>query len=132
MMLPAGELACTARCTLDRYFPTGASIVGDTGVRSVLFGDVTVRKEGDGFVLSADVENTGERALLITPKVELYDPRGHKAGAFESPPGHVLPGCSFRFPVVLTDVPAGDYTAVILADGGFDALFGARHPIRLE
>ena len=102
------------------------------GTRLVSFVASGLAQDGDDIALYTDIENTGTSMLAITPKVELYQQDGSRQGVYQSEPVSLYPDCSWRYTVAMPNVPAGDYTAIVVADGGDGALFGARHPVRIE
>ncbi len=91
----------------------------------------SLANDGGPVSLAVDVGNNGGR--LSAPKVwvDLYDAAGAKVGRYEGGTRRLFPGCSARFRVPLDAVAPGDYTAVVVADGGADALVGARVPVSL-
>ena len=102
------------------------------GSRVVTFSASGLARVGQGVVFYCDIENTGTDALSIEPKLELYDTNGQKQGVYKGQANMLYPGSSWRYSIDLTSAPAGDYTAILIANGGDDALFGARHPIHLD
>lgn len=79
--------------------------------------------------LRFDLENTGELYLNLAVWVELFDEKGVSIGRFDAPRQSLFPDNSTRVRVPLSGVPSGAYVALIIADDGGDAVFGARHEI---
>ncbi len=73
-----------------------------------------------------DLENTGERWLPLKASVQLFDDAGKSLGTWTSAPASLYPGSTFQYAVGLTDVPAGRYPALVLADAGTGRAFAAR------
>lgn len=102
------------------------------GSRVVTFTASGIEQQGAGTVFYTDIENTGTTALPLAPKLELYDQRGRKQATYQGQQATLYPGSSWRYSIDLTAAPPGDYTAILIADGGEGALFGARHPVHLD
>jgi hypothetical protein len=115
--------------TVLRYAVQIVTNIGDTGKRDLKFIDRKVVVDGASRTLQLDLENTGERALSPTLWCELYDKTGVSAGRFQGRRQRLYPGCSGRFRIDLTKVPAGSYTAVVVADNGDEYVFGARYAL---
>ena len=79
--------------------------------------------------LQVDVANTGERWIVPTPHVELYDMSGHPAGRFECPQKRIFPGSSVRFQINLGSTPRGKYKALVVLDNGDQQLYGAKYDL---
>lgn len=78
------------------------------------------------FILQFDMENTGDRSLRPVVGVQLYDDKGNLVGEYEGVQITLYPGTSTRQRILLGPIAPGSYTAIVLADGGGDALFGTR------
>lgn len=104
----------------------------DGGSRVVTFTASGLERQGESTLFYTDIENTGTTALPLAPKLELYDQQGHKQATYRSQQATLYPGSSWRYSIDLTAAPPGDYTAILIADGGAGALFGARHPVHLD
>jgi hypothetical protein len=102
------------------------------GSRVVTFTASGLEQQGERTLFYTDIENTGTTALPLAPKLELYDQRGQKQATYRGQQATLYPGSSWRYSIDLTAAPPGDYTAILIADGGDGALFGARHPIHLD
>jgi hypothetical protein len=82
-------------------------------------------------ILMLDIENSGDRWLRPIFWVELYDEHGKFMGRYESETQRIFPGCSVRHIVDLTEVPSGQYTALMIVDNGDEHVFGANYRMRL-
>jgi hypothetical protein len=69
-------------------------------------------------VLTFDLRHTGTRGYRPTLSVELVDESGRSHGTLRQTRGLLYPGTSLRQRFVLDGVPAGRYTAVVVADTG--------------
>ena len=67
--------------------------------------------------------NTGERVIRPLVWTELYDEQGNLAGRFEGGQRWIFPECSCRFEIPFQGVKAGEYKALVIADGGEDEAF---------
>lgn len=83
------------------------------------------------YVLSIDMRNVGDAGLRPAVTVEVYDAAGGFVGEYEGRQRTLYPGTSTRQKIVLGNLYPGSYTAVVLADGGDDSLFGVRVPFDL-
>jgi hypothetical protein len=81
--------------------------------------------------LQLDLENAGERLMIPSISVELYDARGASAGKFELGRQRIYPSCSIRASADFSSVPAGKYTAMLLVDTGDDQIMGAQYALEL-
>ncbi len=117
--------------TIVRYAIQVVANIGVTGKRDLRFVDRKLVVEGTSRFLQLDLENTGEHSLCPTVWCELYDKAGASAGRFEGRRQRLFPGCSGRFRIDLTKVPAGAYTAVVVADNADEYVFGARYVLDL-
>jgi len=106
--------------------------IGETGERKIEFLQTKLLRESDKRVLQVDIENTGERWLRLSLWTELYDESGSYTGKFEARGKRTYPGTSARFKVDLSDVPEGEYKALVVADGGGDDIFGAHYSFKFE
>jgi hypothetical protein len=113
-----------------RYGVQCITHIRDTGQPKVQFlGTKLVPVDPQLTELQVDVENTGERWIVPTPYVELFDMAGHPAGRFESQKKRIFPGASVRFQISLGATPGGKYKALIVLDNGDQQLFGAKYDL---
>ncbi len=82
--------------------------------------------------LQLDLENSGVRLLIPSVWVELFNRQGQSVGKFEAGRSRIFPGCSVRYQVDLTDVPAGRYSALVIVDNGDENVMGAQYELELS
>ena len=115
-----------------RYAIQIVTHIGDTGTRDLKFADKQLLVEEGKPTLRLDLENTGERWLRPLIWAELYDQQGLSLGRFEGGRFRIYPGCSVRYHIDLSEVPAGKYRALIVADNGDEYVFGAQYDLDLR
>ena len=116
--------------TVLRY---GIQLIADidgTGASSVRFVRQQLVKQNDKCLLVLDIENNGERYLTPLVWAEIFDSEGASLGRFEAGRIRVYPACSARFLIDLTQLSTGKYSALVVADNGDEAVFGAQ--LKLE
>jgi len=89
-------------------------------------------KDGPKRLFLMDVANTGERVVIPTGSLELFNPAGASIGKFESGRTRIYPTCSVRHRFDLTDVPPGKYTALALLDNGDSYVVGAQYHLDIQ
>lgn len=82
--------------------------------------------------LEMDIANSGERLGIATVWTELFDSTGAPLGRFEGGKARIYPGCSVRFRMDLSKVPAGKYSALVVVDGGDNQVLGAQYELQLD
>ena len=123
------------RLGINQIVRYGVQIVNhlsDSGGRRLDFLDTRILRTGADRILEIDLENIGERWLRPLVWAELYDENGDFVGRFEAGKLRIYPGTSARYKVDLTDVPGGEYRAVVVADCGADDVFGATYMVIFE
>ena len=80
--------------------------------------------------LTLDLSNTGEAGHRPAVYAELYDQAGSVVGRFDGGAQRIYPGCSARFEIDLTELPAGQYVAYVVADDA-EFVFGSAVPLSL-
>jgi len=118
--------------TILRYGIQMVTNIQDTGARELRFADKRLVVEEAARFLQIDVENTGQCWLSPLLWAELYDKAGASVGRFEARRQRLYPGCSGRFRIDLSRVPAGTYSAVVVADNGDEYVFGARYALDIK
>ena len=126
---PASRRAEMAIQTVTRFGVQVVTHLADEGERTLSFAPPRASVAGGVKVLEVDVANTGDRAYRPTLRLELFDAEGRPAGQVESARGLVYPGTSVRQRFELGRIPAGSYDALVVADTGDDAIFGARYRV---
>jgi len=126
-----GKVAIGVRSVM-RYAIQMVTHIGDTGTRDLKFQDRQLVVDGGKRLLRLDLENTGERWLKPLVWMELYDEQGASMGRFEGGRFRIYQGCSARYLIDLSEVPAGRYKALIVADNGDEHVFGAQYELELR
>lgn len=115
-----------------RYGAQMITQIGDTGTRKLKFLKTKLLKTDRKRILQVDTENIGQRGVRPSLWAEVYNEKGMSAGKFEAGSARIYPGTSVRFRVDLSQVPKGEYKALVVADCGGDALFGATYTFRFR
>jgi len=115
-----------------RYAVQIVAHIEETGKCEPNFIDMKLEKKDNTKFLQIDMENTGERWMRPTLLIELYDDSGEQIGTYEGGKLRIYPGTSVRFSVNMTDVPKGNYKAMIIADCGNEDIFGATFTLSLK
>ncbi len=116
--------------TVLRYGIQMITHIGDTGARKLKFLNTRLLKQEERKILQVDIENVGERWLRPFLWTELYDQQGRYIGKFQGGRLRTYPGTSVRFRVDLSQVPKGEYKALVVADCGGDDVFGATYTLK--
>ncbi|HEX8209375.1 MAG TPA: hypothetical protein VF584_04230 [Longimicrobium sp.] len=127
---PAGRKREVSIQTVTRFGVQVVTHLADEGERTLAFAPPRATVAAGGAkMLEVDVSNTGDRAYRPTLRLELFTADGAPAGRVESERGLVYPGTSLRQRFDLGRIPAGSYDALVVADAGEDAVFGARYKV---
>ncbi|MDD5712578.1 MAG: hypothetical protein PHY31_07470 [Smithellaceae bacterium] len=102
------------------------------GTTRIAFAQTRFLKEGKEKILQVDVENTGDAWARPLLWAEIFDHEGNYVGKFEGQRLRVYPGTSVRYRLNLSDLPDGEYKAMIVADCGGDSVFGATFTLKQE
>lgn len=135
-LAPAPETgpADGARVDLQATVRYGVQVVthiGATGAPTVGFAGAGVSKVTDGTgAMVVDLTNTGDRAARLKLMLEVYTEDGRQIATLQQARGLVYPGSSIRQHFALGALPKGTYKAVLVADAGGDAVFGAQYTLR--
>jgi len=106
--------------------------IGDTGSPKPRFiGTKLLAKKEGGRVLHVDLGNEGDRWMKPMLWVELFNEDGRSIGKFEGGIMRIYPGTSIRHRIDLSDVPEGEYKALVVGDAGGDNIFGARYTLKI-
>jgi hypothetical protein len=117
--------------TTIRFAVQVVTEVGQGATRSLQVLDKCVVRDGGKRALHLDIANDGERLLIPTMTVELFDQSGASIGRFEAGRARIYPACSVRAKVDLTDVPVGKYAAMVLLDSGDAQVMGAQYDLEI-
>jgi hypothetical protein len=115
-----------------RYGVQIVTHIGDTGLRDLEFLDERLVRTDGRCALEVDMGNSGERWLRPLVWAEIYDDNGDFVGRFEGGRHRMYPDTSVRCAVDLTEIPGGEYTAVVIADCDDDYVFGASYHLIFE
>jgi len=117
--------------TTIRFAVQIVTAIGEGGTRSLQVLDKCLLNQEGKRALHLDVGNDGERLLIPTMTVELFNQKGASMGRFLAGRARIYPGCSVRAKVDLTAVPAGKYVAMVLLDSGDAQVMGAQVDLEL-
>ena len=115
-----------------RYAYQVVTHIGVTGERVLQFQDARVAADEGTRTLEVDVANSGERWMRNFLSAELYDTAGTLVTTLSAPGRRIYPGTSVRYRIDLTDVAAGMYRAIVIADSGGDDVFGTAYTLDLS
>ena len=106
--------------------------VGKTAKASLQVQEKRLVNYADKRNLELDIGNDGERLLIPSMTVELFDNTGASVGRFDAGRTRIYPGCSVRAKVDLTDIPSGKYAAMVLLDSGDTQVLGAQYDLDIS
>lgn len=118
--------------TVIRHAVQMITNIGNGGEAKIAFKDRQLVKEEGKRILKIDLENTGEKLLSPHVWAELFDAGGKTTGQIDGSTTRIYPGCSARFQMDMTAIPAGSYKAVVVADNGDENVFGANYTLDLK
>lgn len=130
----AGKVTVGLR-TVMRYAIQVVNTIGNAAAGDVKFSDVQLAEKDGNRILRFALENVGDRWLTPTVWAELYDAQGGAAGRFEGGRVRLYPGCSGQFAITLSQLSqlsAGKYTALVVADNGDENVFGTRYNLEIN
>lgn len=114
-----------------RYGVQVATHIRGSGSPALEFAEGALESGPDGPMLRIDLVNTGDRMLRPDLSLRIVDAAGHEYGPFQAAPRRLYPGTSVRQAIALRDIPPGRYAAILVADGGDDAVFGLELDLNL-
>jgi hypothetical protein len=132
---PVAESAQLAGLALQTQIRYGVQLVTEIGESAPGALKVLEKKllSADGKrTLQLDVENSGQRLMIPSVWLELFNPTGQSIGKFEAGRSRLYPGCSVRYNVDLTDVPAGKYSGLVIMDNGDESVMGAQYELEIQ
>lgn len=106
--------------------------IGQGGTRSLQILNKRLVKNEGSRVFELDVANDGERLLIPSVVIELFDQTGASAGRFDAGRTRIYPGCSVRARADLSKVPPGQYAAMVLLDSGEAQVMGAQYELEIQ
>lgn len=118
--------------TIIRYGIQIVTEIDDTGTSNIRLLNKKLIGPGGKKILQFDVENIGNRWLSPFVWAELYNKKGIYIGRFEGHRLRIYPGCSVRHRIDLTEVPKGEYKALVIVDNGDEKVFGAQYALEIE
>jgi len=118
--------------TIMRYGVQMVTHIRDTGIKKMTFLNSNLIKEVSETLFYVDLENIGERWLRPMVWVEIFSIEGQFFGKYHTHQRRVYPGTSIRHSFDLSDVPDGEYKALVVADCGGDDLFGIQYKLQIE
>jgi hypothetical protein len=115
-----------------QYVIQVVSHIRDTGHRELAFTEVALRDDDrEGRVLQVDLQNTGTLGFRPAVWVELYDAGGELQAKLDGQSFIMYPETAVRHAIPVGGLPAGEYTALVVADGGEGALYGMQLVVTL-
>ncbi|HEX3046937.1 MAG TPA: hypothetical protein VHY08_19440 [Bacillota bacterium] len=118
--------------TIIRYGVQIVTNIEETGTRKIEFIDKRLINEKGKNLLQLDIKNSGERWLVPTVSVQLFDKDGKKSGAFRTEKIRIMPTCSVRCKIPLENITPGKYKALVIVDNGDQYVFGANYDLTIE
>jgi len=112
--------------TVIRYGLQVVTNIGDNAIRQIDFSNIKLIKNQKINCLQADLSNNGEQWLNLQIWLEIYDSKGNFVAKKEAGKLRIYPGCSARSEISLEGLPSGTYSALLVADNGDQAVFGAQ------
>ncbi|MHB9124349.1 MAG: hypothetical protein ACYC4F_00180 [Armatimonadota bacterium] len=118
--------------TIMRYGVQIVTSIGDTGRREIRIADKRLLSVDGKYALQLDLENTGERWVRPSIRADIYDSSGAFVARFDGEKVRIYPGCSVRRSVLLSDLPPGKYTALVILDAGEESAWGAQYELEIK
>jgi hypothetical protein len=113
-----------------RYGVQCITQIGEGGTKQVQFSNSQLIRSADKKTeLQVDVANSGQRWIVPTAWVELYDSSGHLADRVEGERKRIFPGTSVRLRFGLGDMTGGKFKALVVLDNGDQTVFGAKYDV---
>lgn len=105
---------------------------GGQGSQELKFLTTKLVKEEGSVFLQLDMKNIGQMWLRAQMYVEIYKPDGSLLDRYEGDGFRLYPETSKRFRANLSEIPPGDYTALVVFDCGDEARFGAKMKLKFD
>lgn len=118
--------------TIVRYAVKIVVHIGSSGTNEIKIANRQVVIKDSEQHLQIDVENTGERLVNPSIRLELYDNLGKQVCTREAEQCRILPGCSARQAISLTGVTSGAYNALVVFDNGDEYVWGAQYKLDVK
>jgi len=117
--------------TVVRFGVQIATEVGDGGSGTLQVTNKRLWEDGPKRWFLLDAENAGNRVMIPAIWVELFNKEGISVGKFEGERSRIYPACSVRYHVDVSEVPPGQYTALVILDNGDDHVMGAQYEMAI-
>ncbi|MBN2414294.1 hypothetical protein JXO52_00545 [bacterium] len=117
--------------TVVRYGVQLVTNIEESGTPSLNFLGVQVLEGQQGLFLQVDLENRGTRWTKPLVWVDLVTEAGKKLDRRESVPMRLYPGTSVRHRIDLAGIPFDKYKALLIADGGEQAMIGQQFNLNI-
>lgn len=114
-----------------RYAIQVITHIGGTGNFQLDFVGTRFLLEENKRFLQIDVKNSGQRWLRPALYVEIYDRSGEYVSKSEGGKWRIYPGTSVRYRVDVSNLPPGEYNAMIIADNLDEHIFGMEYSLRI-
>ncbi len=120
--------------TVSRYAVQILTTIGKSpqGLEGFKFLDRQVVIQGEKRFFDINAQNNGLFYMRPTMWAEFFDAKGRSVGRFPGGAPQILPGCSVKYRVDVTGLPAGDYEALVVVDTGQDNVTGAKYKVKIE
>ncbi|MBU4056283.1 MAG: hypothetical protein KKA41_18160, partial [Proteobacteria bacterium] len=109
---------------MTRYGIQVVTHIGDTGSRQIEFKNLKLVKGNDKRFLQIDMANSGTRALRTSLWVDFYGENNGFTKKVNGTQRRIFPDCGVMQELDLTEIPVGNYKAVVVADAGEETVFG--------
>ena len=127
---PGGEAGLAVQ-TQVRFGVQLVTEVGETAQGAIkVLGKKLITGDGKR-TLQLDLGNSGERLMIPSVWLELFNPQGQSIGKFEAGRSRLYPSCSVRYNVNLSDVPTGKYSGLVIMDNGDESIMGAQYELEI-
>lgn len=126
----SGRVRAALRQKVKVYVQVATHVGQPQPAIAFLSTDVVEDREG-GRHLDVRIENTGDRSDLVPLWVELYDAAGQLATRLQAKSRVLHPGTSVRQLLDLSEVPPGDYDAIVVAEPPSGDAYAARLDLSL-
>lgn len=92
---------------------------------ALFFDKIEVANQENKNILNIDIKNTGDLFARVDTSVEIFNQQtGESLGKYTSSKEGLLPSNSKKFSIDISNVPAGVYSASLLASSDTDDVFG--------
>jgi len=118
--------------TVTRYGIQIITTTGGNGKRELIFNESKLEKREDKRFLVIDAKNTGDFLLEPLMICELFDSASNKIKVMAKNRKKLFPNTSTLFDIDISEIKAGTYNALILADCDDDDAFGIQVSLKLN